>query len=38
MDIDEEIKKNVEKHKEKLRKKGIDPEKLNNYATMSREM
>ena len=25
----------MEKHKEKLRKKGIDPEKLNNYATMS---
>ena len=35
MDIDAEIKKNVEKHKEKLRKKGIDPEKLNSYATMS---
>ncbi|MDO4293425.1 MAG: YidC/Oxa1 family membrane protein insertase [Eubacteriales bacterium] len=35
MDIDAEIKKNVEKRNAKLRKKGIDPEKLNSYATMS---
>lgn len=35
MDIDAQIKKNIEKRNEKLRKKGIDPNKLNNYATMS---
>lgn len=35
MDIDAEIKRNVEKHNAKLRKKGIDPEKINNYATMN---
>lgn len=35
MDIDEVIKKNVEKRNGKLRKKGIDPAKLNNYATMN---
>ena len=35
MDIDAEIKKNTEKYHEKLRKQGIDPEKLNSYATMS---
>lgn len=35
MDIDAEIKKNTEKHNAKLRKKGIDPEKLNSYATMN---
>ena len=35
MDIDAEIKKNVEKRNAKLKKKGIDPEKLNSYATMS---
>lgn len=35
MDIDEVIKKNVEKRNEKLRKKGIDPAKINNYATMN---
>jgi YidC/Oxa1 family membrane protein insertase len=29
MDIDAEIAKNEEKYKEKLRKKGIDPAKLN---------
>lgn len=35
MDIDAEIKKNTEKYHEKLKKQGIDPEKLNSYATMS---
>jgi len=35
MDLDAVIKKNVEKRNEKLRKKGIDPEKLNSYATMN---
>jgi len=35
MDIDEVIKKNVEKRNKKLEKAGIDPQKLNNYATMS---
>lgn len=35
MDIDAEIKKNTEKYHEKLRKQGIDPEKLNSYATMN---
>lgn len=35
MDLDEVIKKNVAKRDAKLRKKGIDPAKLNNYATMS---
>lgn len=35
MDIDEVIKKNVAKRDAKLRKKGIDPEKLNRNATMS---
>lgn len=35
MDIDEEIKKNQEKRAAKLKKKGIDPNKLNSYATMS---
>ena len=35
MDIDAEIKKNTEKYHEKLRKQGINPEKLNSYATMS---
>ena len=35
MDIDEVIKKNVEKRNEKLRKRGIDPNKVNNYATMN---
>lgn len=35
MDIDAVIKKNVEKRDEKLRKKGIDPNKLNSYATMN---
>lgn len=35
MDIDAEIKKNVEKRNAKLKKKGIDPEKINSYATMS---
>lgn len=35
MDIDEQIKKNQEKREAKLKKKGIDPNKLNSYATMS---
>lgn len=35
MDLDEVIKKNVEKRNKKLEKAGIDPQKLNNYATMS---
>lgn len=35
MDIDAEIKKNVEKRNKKLKKVGIDPEKLNSYATMN---
>ncbi len=35
MDIDAEIKKNVEKRNKKLKKAGIDPEKLNSYATMN---
>lgn len=35
MDIDEMIKKNVEKRNKKLEKAGIDPKTLNNYATMS---
>ena len=34
MDIDAQIKKNIEKRDAKLRKKGIDPAKLNSYATM----
>ena len=35
MDIDAQIKKNLEKRDAKLRKQGIDPAKLNNYASMS---
>lgn len=35
MDMDEEIKKNQEKRKKKLEKAGIDPNKVNNYATMN---
>ena len=35
MDINAEIKKNVEKRNKKLKKAGIDPEKLNSYATMN---
>ena len=35
MDIDAQIKKNLEKREAKLRKQGIDPAKLNNYANMS---
>ncbi len=35
MDIDEEIKKNIEKRNKKLEKAGIDPKTINNYATMS---
>ena len=35
MDIDEVIRKNVEKRNEKLKKRGIDPNKVNNYATMN---
>ncbi len=35
MDMDAVIKKNIEKRDEKLRKKGIDPSKLNSYATMN---
>ena len=35
MDMDEMIKKNVEKRNKKLEKAGIDSKTLNNYATMS---
>lgn len=35
IDIDEEIKKNTEKYHEKLKKQGIDPQKLNNAAKMN---
>lgn len=35
MDMDEVIKKNIEKRNKKLEKAGIDPQKLNNYASMS---
>lgn len=35
MDLDEIIKKNVEKRNKKLAKKGIDPNKVNSYANMS---
>ncbi len=35
MDLDEVIKKNVEKRNAKLRKRGIDPEKMNNYANIN---
>lgn len=35
MDLDEVIKKNVEKKKKKMEKAGIDPNKINNYANMS---
>lgn len=35
MDMDEMIKKNIEKRNKKLEKAGIDPKTLNNYATMS---
>lgn len=35
MDLDEVIKKNIEKNKQKMIKKGIDPNKVNNYANMS---
>lgn len=35
MDLDEVIKKNVEKRNAKLRKRGIDPDKMNNYASMN---
>lgn len=35
MDLDEVIKKNVEKRNKKLEKAGIDPKAINNYATMS---
>jgi len=35
LDLDEVIKKNVEKRNAKLRKAGIDPEKMNSYATMN---
>ena len=35
MDLDEVIKKNVEKRNAKLKKRGIDPEKMNNYANMN---
>lgn len=35
MDIDEVIKANQEKQKKKLEKKGIDPNKVNSYATMN---
>lgn len=35
MDMDEVIKNNIEKRNKKLEKAGMDPQKLNNYATMS---
>lgn len=35
MDLDEVIKKNVEKRNKKLKKRGIDPDKMNNYANIS---
>lgn len=35
MDMDEVIKKNIEKRNKKLEKKGIDPKSINNYANMS---
>lgn len=35
MDMDEVIKKNIEKRDAKLRKKGIDPNKVNNYANIN---
>ncbi len=35
MDLDEVIKKNVEKREKKLKKYGIDPEKMNQYANMN---
>ncbi|MCR5503147.1 MAG: YidC/Oxa1 family membrane protein insertase [Lachnospiraceae bacterium] len=35
IDVDELVKKNEEKRKEKLIKKGIDPSKVNSYATMN---
>ena len=35
MDLDEEIKKNVEKKKKKLEKAGVSGATLNNYASMS---
>ena len=35
IDMDELMKKNVEKRKKKLEKAGIDPNKLSNYASMS---
>lgn len=35
LDLDEVIKKNVEKKKKKMLKKGIDPSKINSYASMS---
>jgi len=35
MDLDELIKKNVEKRNKKLEKSGINPKTINNYANMS---
>ncbi len=35
MDLDEVIKKNIEKRNNKLKKAGIDPTKINSYASMS---
>lgn len=35
MDLDEVIKKNIEKRNKKLIKQGIDPKTVNNYATMN---
>lgn len=35
VDLDELIKKNVEKRRKKLIKRGIDPDKVNTYATMN---
>ena len=35
MDLDEVIKKNVEKREKKLKKLNIDPEKMNSYANMN---
>jgi YidC/Oxa1 family membrane protein insertase len=35
IDLDEMIKKNVQKRREKLERRGIDPDKLNTLATMN---
>ncbi len=38
MDIDEEIKKNIEKYNRKREKDGLPPEKLNNVARIQRKI